>query len=62
MSESSQSVFSGAKDTSDWVLRRSVVIACGLSLALLMLLGIWQSSRPLWQDESSLLANLGLPW
>lgn len=62
MSESSQSVFSGAKDTSDWVLRRSLVIACGLSLALLMLLGIWQSSRPLWQDESSLLANLGLPW
>lgn len=37
-------------------------IACLLTLLLLAANGWQQSGRSLWQDESTLLANLGLPW
>ncbi|WP_108813237.1 hypothetical protein [Loktanella sp. Alg231-35] len=37
-------------------------VAFLLAVVLFVLLGVLQSDRPLWQDESAILENLGLPW
>ncbi|WP_096788038.1 hypothetical protein [Rhodobacter sp. CZR27] len=39
-----------------------VGIALAISLGFLAVLGILQADRPLWQDETQLLANLGQAW
>ena len=43
------------------VTLRACAAACGLALLLLALAGGIESARGLWQDESTLLANFGLP-
>jgi hypothetical protein len=42
--------------------RNACAIACVLALVVLAGAGWQQSGRGLWQDESTLLANFGLPW
>ena len=42
-------------------LTRVIGLACLLSLTALLVAAVMQSDRGLWQDESTLLANFGLP-